>query len=304
MDIKEELQQKYNCLFDNIKLIRDMIGQVYFVDRNNQRYILKLFRKNFFNQAIQSVDIMHYLYQNGFPVAKITDTFDGNKYFISENENRVGVLYKYIDGIEPNKGDLIVEIGEMTGKMRFIMSQYKNILFRHDNEFFINRYIKILDQMNYKDRGAFQQHGRDLWRRVNNLPLGFCHGDLHVGNMLIDDRQIINLFDFDAAAMAYPTYDIATVCDMTDYFSLNDRNFEIGFDETNRMLERFLNGYNRFYSLSDREIKSVFDFIAIRHFDIQATIIESQGLDCVDENFINRQYDWLMKWDKFCKNKL
>jgi len=304
MDIREELQQKYNCLFENVNLIRDMIGQVYLVEKNNKRYVLKLFRKDYSNQAIQSVDIMSYLYQNGYPVAKIIDTIDGNKYFISEKDNRVGVLYEHIDGTEPNKAEFIEYIGEMAGKMRFVMSKYQSTLFHHDDEFFINRYIKILNQMSYKDIQAFKQHGKELWSKVSDLPLGFCHGDYHAGNMLIDNRQKINLFDFDAAALSYPTYDIATVCDMTDYFSLSDSNFEIGFIQTYSMLERFLKGYSKFYMLNDAEIKSIFDFIAIRHFDIQATIIESLGLDCVNTNFIKNQYDWLMKWDRLCRTKL
>jgi len=91
---------------------------------------------------------------------------------------------------------------------------------------------------------------------------------------------------------------------MTDYFSLSDSNFEIGFNQTYSMLERFLKGYSKFYMLNDTEIKSIFDFIAIRHFDIQATIIESLGLDCVNTNFIKNQYDWLMKWEKVCRNNL
>lgn len=48
----------------------------------------------------------------------------------------------------------------------------------------------------------------------------------------------------------------------------------------------------------------MFDFIAIRHFDIQATIIENQGLNCVNKDFIKEQYQWLMKWDTVCTNNL
>lgn len=36
--------------------------------------------------------------------------------------------------------------------------------------------------------------------------------------------------------------------------------------------------------------------IAIRHFNIQATIIDSQGLDCVDDQFLDAQYMWLDIW--------
>lgn len=57
-----------------------------------------------------------------------------------------------------------------------------------------------------------------------------------------------------------------------------------------------MKGYEEYFKLYKEEEKAVFDFIALRHFDIQATIIECQGLDCVDENFLNEQYLWLEKW--------
>ena len=31
---------------------------------------------------------------------------------------------------------------------------------------------------------------------------------------------------------------------------------------------------------------------------LQATIIEIYGLDCVDEQFIDNQLNWLLKWKK------
>jgi hypothetical protein len=31
MKLKDEIQEKYHCKFDNMKLIRDMIGQVYYL---------------------------------------------------------------------------------------------------------------------------------------------------------------------------------------------------------------------------------------------------------------------------------
>lgn len=299
-----EIQKNYQYNFDNIKLIRDMIGQVYLLERNSKRYVFKLFRKDYYDQALQSVGIMNYLYKKGYPVSRIINTLDEELYYISKIDERIGVLYEYIDGIEPDLNMYVESIGELSGKMRLIMEGYSSNIVRHKKEFFIDRYIKILDKLEYEEKEKYSEHGRKLWDRVKDLPEGFCHGDLHTGNMLIDNNYKITLFDFDASTKANPTYDVATLCDMTDYFNLLDANFYNGYDKTQIMVERFLKGYSKYYSMSDKEIMAVFDFIAIRHFDIQATIIESQGLNCVNNDFIKNQYQWLMKWDTVCTNNL
>jgi len=247
---------------------------------------------------------MNYLYKKGYPVSRIINTSYEELYYISKTDERIGVLYEYIDGIEPDVNMYVESLGKLIGKMRSIMEGYSSNIVHHRKEFFIDRYIKILDKIEYEEKEKFSEHGRKLWNRVKDLPEGFCHGDLHTGNMLIDNNHKITLFDFDASTKANPAYDVATLCDMTDYFNLSDANFYDGYYKTQIMLDRFLKGYDKYYSMSDIEITAVFDFIAIRHFDIQATIIESQGLNCVNKDFIKEQYQWLMKWNTVCTNNL
>ena len=37
-------------------------------------------------------------------------------------------------------------------------------------------------------------------------------------------------------------------------------------------------------------------WVAIRHFQLQATILEIYGVDCIDEGFADDQLYWLNKW--------
>lgn len=48
-------------------------------------------------------------------------------------------------------------------------------------------------------------------------------------------------------------------------------------------------------------LKAFYDLIAIYHFQLQATIIEIYGLDCVDEKLLNKRLNWLMRWCKQCE---
>jgi Ser/Thr protein kinase RdoA (MazF antagonist) len=296
MQLLKDLKEIYPKDFKNIALHRDMIGYVCMVNDPRNKYILKLFRGSDTQQAKQSIEIMSYLEIEGFPTAHIIPTADGSSHFIYDfkGEDRVGVLYEYIDGTTPDKGTDIIAIGRQTGKLHRMMNDSPLFLSCHDKPFFIDRYIHCLRKMNYQRINEFEEYGDRLWNRVKNLPRSLCHGDYHTGNMILNSRGEYVLFDFDAASNAFSMYDIAIFCDMTNYFKLSEHEYE----DTRYMLEEFRKGYSEFITLSDQELTAIYSFIAIRHYEVQATIIESLGIECIDMKFVDDQLEWLKKWEK------
>ncbi|MDF2484026.1 MAG: aminoglycoside phosphotransferase [Herbinix sp.] len=291
-----DLKGIYNIPFHDIVLHRDMIGYVCVVSCNNDKYILKLFKNRNAKPAIQSIEIMTYLEKVYFPTAHIIATAAGEACFTLDfqGEDRIGVLYEYIQGSEPNKNTDIITIGRQTGKLHKLMEEYPLALSCHEKSFYIDRYIQCLKEMNYPKVSEFQAYGDLLWSRLEKLPRGFCHGDYHTGNMLLNERNEYAIFDFDAAARAFSMYDIAVFCDMTNYFNLS----ECEYAETHYMLEEFIKGYKEYNSISDQELQAIDCFIAIRHYEVQATIIENLGIACIDQEFVDDQLSWLMKWEK------
>lgn len=296
----DQLSKQYGYKFEDIQLLRDWIGQVYIVKCARERYILKIFRKQHSDAARQSVSVMNYLNDNDFPVPVIMKTLSGESLFYTEEDSRVAILYEYIEGIEPDRDLNLKAIGELSGHMRKIMEHYPGELFHKDEKFYIELYISILAEKKHECTEQFYEHGIKLWNRVRDIAPGFCHGDLHTGNMIMRNNTIF-LIDFDACGIAHPIYDIATLCDGTDYFSLSDRNFENGITKTKENAEEFLRGYNKYYNLNENEIRAMYDYIALRHYDIQATIIDCRGLNCVDNDFLDNQYKWLIKWEAACE---
>lgn len=290
-----DLKMIYGRPFHDIAMHRDMIGYVCVVYENRKKYILKLFKSRNTEQALQSVEIMKYLAAADFPTVRIHPASTGEAYFRYhyQGEERIGVLYEYVNGREPNKRTDIPGISRQGGRLHQLMMEYPYSLHCHEKEFFIDRYIRCLAERNYPRMDEFRDYGNLLWSRVEKLPRGFCHGDYHTGNMLLNRGKYV-LFDFDAAAKAFPVYDIAVFCDMTNYFALSEGEY----NDTRYMLEEFLKGYREYQSLSDEEIRAVFSFIAIRHYEVQATIVENLGASCIDEAFINSQLTWLRQWEK------
>ena len=102
----------------------------------------------------------------------------------------------------------------------------------------------------------------------------------------------IYLVDFDTACKAPVMFDVMVMCDMTDYFNLKQEDIEL----TKEVYREFLSGYVGYHKLSREEILSFPYWVAIRHFQLQATILEIYGVDCIDEGFIDGQLYWLNKW--------
>lgn len=172
------------------------------------------------------------------------------------------------------------------------MNDYTGELTRREYAFFVERYLRFLQQKSYPRLAEYAALGEKLWQRVKDLPFGKCHGDLHRGNLLEARDGRLYLLDLDTVCCAPVMFDVMVLCDMTDYFTLKTEDIQT----TKAVYERFLNGYRKVRPLSDAEQRSFYDWVAIRHFQLQATILEIYGPDCIDEGFVDAQLAWLRDW--------
>lgn len=296
------LSENYNINIITIELIREGGCISYSVSGESCKFFMKVIPLAFMDTAKQSLSILKYLKEQEFPVPDIITTKDGLPYveLVELNVRSILVLYNYIEGREPDEGEDIETIGMLIGLLHKIMLGYKRELPEHGKEFFIDRYIDILRKKNYNGNKIeiFREYGDLLWTRVQNLPRGYCHGDMHRGNLLKTTDGKYFLLDFDTSCNAFPMYDVMIMCNSTDYFNFD----EYGYLKSKIVYEAFLKGYTKFFSLSDMALNAFYDLIAIYHYQLQATIIEIYGLDCVDENFLDKQLDWLMKWREQCNS--
>lgn len=178
------------------------------------------------------------------------------------------------------------------GRLHKLLNGYPKELILQDYAFFIGRYLEFLRQKGYPRLSEYAELGEKLWQRVKDLPTGNCHGDLHRGNLLETPDGTIYLLDFDTVCRASIMFDVMVICDMTDYFHLKSADIQT----TKEVYERFLTGYAQTRPLSEAERRSFYDWVAIRHFQLQATIVEIYGIDCIDEKFVDMQLDWLKSW--------
>jgi len=294
--ILNTLKNSYGIKSTKLELLRKGGCVSYVVWSENEKFLLKVIPPVFIDTAKQSLDILLYLEQKEFPAPYIVLTKDGLPYV--EADKTFLVLFNFIDGHEPDEGEDIEKIGTLVGQLHCIMKDYTGSLPEHGKEFFIERYLNILNKKNYNKYKIkiFREYGDILWKRVENLPRGFCHGDLHRGNLLKTSSGKIYIFDFDTSCFAFPVYDIVTMCNSTNYFVFD----ESGYQKSKNTYESFLKGYTKLRPLTNVELKAFYDLIAIYHYQLQATIIEINGLDCVNEKFLDKQLDWLIRWCEQC----
>ena len=298
MELINILNEHYLMSFDKHEQLRDGGSTSYAVFSGGDKYFLRVIKPAFFDTAINGADIQVFLQNKDFFVPPVIFTKDALPYV--KTENGLFILYEFIEGKESKPTQDAEVIGELIGKLHHIMKDYPGELIKRDKYFYIGRYIDILKKKQYPRVDEFSAYGNDLWEKVKDLPRGYCHGDMYVGNVHRTPDGKHYVLDFDTSCEGFPMYDPTLICNKTNYFDFDKR----GYGRVKKILLRFLPGYLKYNSLSQAEIDAFFDLIALYHYALQATIIEMCGLDCVDNNFLDKQLDWLYKWREQCGNEI
>lgn len=223
-------------------------------------------------------------------------TKNGEAIFETEDdgEKKLIVLMEFIDGEEPELEKCTFEVGRLVGRFHQLMEEYPEEPVSKGNDFFIGRYLEFLRKKNYPRIAEYEKMGECLWDKVKDLPQGKCHGNLHRGNLLKNAGGQIFLVDFDTVCRAPFMFDVMVTCDVTDYFNLKQEDIAL----TKEVYQKFFSGYLGYHKLSREEILSFPYWVLIRHFQLQATILEIYGIECIDEGFIDGQLYWLTKWQE------
>ena len=267
--LPEILRSHYGLQDFSLRFLREGGSRVYLVE-GESGYLLKVIGAAFADTARQSVSVMRFLESRDFPVPKTLLTQSGEALLETslDGETLLILLQEYIEGDEPDLEVRAPEVGDLVSRLHCLLEQYPDKLVSRGYDFFIGRYLDILRKKNYPGLSAYEELGRKLWQKVSGQPEGNCHGDLHRGNLLEAADGQIYLLDFDTVCYAPVMFDVMVMCDMTDYFR----------------------------SLTAAEKQSFPDWVAIRHFQLQATIVETYGPDCIDTQFIDWQLHWLKSW--------
>ncbi len=297
--ILEILNEHYPVCFDSLEFVRDSGSMAYAVFSGRDKYFLRITKPAFFDTVHKSLEIHVFLMKQGFSVPPVIFTRDGSPcvHTSEEDGEHLYILYEFIEGKEVDPEQDAEAIGALLGKFHSAMKAYPGTLVKRDKYFYIGRYIDILREKKYPRAEEFAAYGEALWEKIRGLPTGYCHGDMYRGNIHKAGDGRLYILDFDTSCEGFPMYDPVLICNMTDYFELQEN----GYEKSREVFARFLPAYLKYSDLMPEEEAAFYDLIALYHFALQATIVEVFGMDCVDEELFDCQLEWLYKWREQCE---
>ncbi len=296
-ELMKTVNENYPIHVKRIEFTRDMGSTSYTLFSNTHKYFLRVIKPSLFDTAITGADIQLFLQERDFPVPPIILTKENLPYV--KSQNRLLILYEFIEGDDCDPEQDAEAIGALVGRLHQVMKDYPGELVKRDKHFYIGRYLEILRKKQYPRIEEYVKYGDFLWKKIKDLPRGYCHGDMYSGNIRKSSDGKLYIHDFDTSCEGFPMYDPTLICDMTEYFHFDERNF----DRSNKILSRFLPEYQKYSVLSQAEADAFYALIAIQHFSTQATVMELFGLDCLDLTDIDNQLDWLYRWRDQWENK-
>ena len=285
-------------------------GMLYFIETGDRKYVFKVFssyetRDTVHSQAHrakESFGVINHLYENGFAVPKIYTAADGKlwcEFPIAEGSG-TGALFEYIEGDAVDYSDIADDIAETTASMHNIMNDYAGTLSRLDEDFYIGRMMKILRK--YYDENdkirELEQFGSFAFDKIRDLPQGFCHGDFGTHNIASKDGRLY-VFDFDVASRAYPMFDIALICDTSNFWKFDTKAIR----KTKDNICRFADIYTKHCTLTEEEINSFIYFLALRQYEVRATVahisLPKTGAHFLNEAYLNSLHDWMAQFTDY-----
>ncbi|MHA2224122.1 MAG: phosphotransferase enzyme family protein [Candidatus Hodarchaeales archaeon] len=303
-EISTSLLQRIACLYNIDNRILKPEGGFdhlfYGYSIKKQDFLIRIktdwiLNKKSFIQIKAEIDWINYLAQNEIPVSEPQLSCD-NKYvedIIIDNNSYIVVSFRkapgnYINFRDPEewKETLWEKMGEILGKMHslsvdFIPNKdYKRTEFEED---IFLKYDTILDKQ--KDKYIIKVYNQLIsWMSTLHKPrnaYGMVHGDLNWGNYYIHNKTRLTLFDFDSCCYSWFIYDMAILI----YSLIWDKPVDTAIRFLNEFIPAFYKGYSKNYTLDNKWIKLMSDFLYFHDFFLYTAITETINAGNTTEDY-------------------
>jgi len=254
-----------------IKIIGHSNFKVYTQVINDNIYLIKKSNKINRNELIGQINKQKNMYNNNFlidiKIPKILnekiedDMIEYQMEYIDESINIVDFLTKYN----------FIKINWFIKKIIYIIdifiskSSFQKINIKVLEEKLININDKILSNQYFKDSKIIKRSFEYLYEYMKDIinieiPIGICHGDLTLSNILIDANNMdIYLIDFLNSFIETPLFDIIKIRQDTKYYwILNLCKFDYDINKIKiifNYIDKIINTYFKKYDFYDKTYK-------------------------------------------------
>jgi Ser/Thr protein kinase RdoA (MazF antagonist) len=269
---------------------------IYEYEKNNRLYILRITHSS--HRKLDSVrgelEWVNYLHDNGVSVCKSVFSNRDNQIEVVKLEDSYLIVTSFEKAIgkkifypECMNNDSLSEFcGEITGHIHALSNSYlpssKEIM-RHD--WTENYYLKNMSKFVPANLLQVYKSYEQLKEQINGLNkanhFGLIHGDINVGNFLIDDGKI-TLFDFDECQYSWFVEDIAIQLFYMVYVNLDD-SMKDRNDQARRFIKFFLKGYERNMIINQDSLRNMDLFLRLRELIVYIGMYRSLDFTNLDD---------------------
>jgi Ser/Thr protein kinase RdoA (MazF antagonist) len=289
------------------RLLQPGLNDTFVVNTLGYKYILRVYRKDWrsLSNINYELEVLLHLKNAGINVSVPIARKDGNPIgtAIAPEGLRYVVLFTYAPGKQPDyetEQDREAYLyGKAVAKVHAATDTFQSShqRFKLDLEYLLDAPMRSIEPFlahRLEDWNYLKILVAKLQSGVNNIPLdnleiGFCHGDFHSGNAHLDLNEQITFFDFDCCGMGWRSYDIAN---FRWNASLNKKDPE--------MWSSFLRGYQEQRHLSDLDIEATRYFVPIRHLwllGLHTSNGHDWGFSWIDDRYFDRAMKFFREWE-------
>jgi Ser/Thr protein kinase RdoA (MazF antagonist) len=284
-------------------------GDVYLVDTERGRYVLRLYRAGDRSDGDVAYELaaVRHLAQRGVPVAAPVRRADGAWFrtLAAPEGPRQAVLFAYARGREAyDEAGYARLYGRSVATVHAAAADFRSAhpRFRLDLGVLLDRPLARLEPL-LADRPADWRYLLDLAGRLRagltargvGLDWGFCHGDVLGGNAHLEGDTVtgtLTHFDFDDCGPGWRAYDLATYRWITTWRTP---------EAAAARWEEYLEGYRERRPIGAADLGAVPLFVALREFWVVGQQIRNASLRghyWVQDNYVDRRLRFLREWER------
>jgi len=278
----------------HIRLLDGFESFIYEFDRQEASFILRIGHslRRSENLIRGEVDWINYLYQCGASVAKAILTVDGELVAPVPDDHGghfLATAFEKADGKPPGNEEwgeaLYKRYGRLLGRMHALAKTYvpTDLAWKRpewdDPEMLdIESWLPDSESLVLEKYLNLKSHLDDLPKSRESY--GLIHQDAHGGNLFVDEKGRITLFDFDDCTYSWFINDIAIVL---FYIAIGVED-QAAF--TKEFMTHFLSGYQAENHLEGEWLKEIPSFLKLREIDLYAVIHRSFDVDNIDHPWV------------------
>lgn len=280
----------------------------FYVEGSRQNYVFRLNRRNWWpRQAFdEELRVLEFLKRRKFSAVVPKRTRHEQRYISVRTPEgvRYGALFGYLPGTQlafspGSRNRKLARLGELAAQLHQVTDQLRPPAKRWTLSFdhMVTATLKELEPKlthRHADLRYLQRVAQQLQERLEGTPpdtlnFGFCHGDLHTGNVRVSPEGELTLIDFDLSGYCWRIYDLATL-----WWTLRE-------DKDAAQWRAALRGYTSVRNLSRQERALLPAFVMVREFELLGFHLMMRrhiGDTWLGDHYYDRHMQFIRRWTR------